>query len=573
MSRILRIGVGAAFLSAALSGSHPALAAWPATPTQGVPVCVAGGNQGHPAMLPDGGGGAYLAWSDLRLAWPESRLRVQRLDAHGDPAYAAGGALLSSHRVPDGQAALVSDGTIGGAFAVWCDFRADTAGNLYAQRLSPGDTAAWGTNGVPVNTGPLHERALAAAPDGAGGLFVAWSDDRDGPLWQVRAQHVSASGALLWDEAGVVVSPWPSLQRWPRLVPDGEGGVVVAWDDARLSQPNAYAQRLSADGAAQWTAGGVRLSTSNLGVALTDLASDGRGGAYASFYDNRSQNTWQQAFAQHVDRTGAIVWAGDGLSLSGAAWPVEGVEVCEDGEGGAFVAWSDYENGGNNYVFVAHVDSAGASPASTTAGYGYDGNHFFRFGLEPDGNGGALVAWNGVDGDAHSVWAQRLDPSLALAWGPGGAKAAHSAGTNFGPRAVEDGRGGAILGWKDWGVAWESDVFAARLDALGQPGTAGVPPRTAPAALALSAGPSPARTGGAITLRIAMPTPGTARIELLDVSGRRVALLRGSAGAPGVLTLRWDGRDAAGRSVPPGLYFARAEAAGRTAFARVAITD
>lgn len=568
-----RIGVRAALVSAALAFAQPALATWPTAPTEGVPVCVMSGDQGHPAMSPDGVGGACFAWLDWRAGWPELRYRVQRLDEHGDAAYPAGGALLSDHRVPGDQPALVSGGSVGGAIAVWRDFRADTAGNLYAQRLMPGDTAAWGANGVPVITGPLHEREMAAAPDGEGGLFVAWTDDRDGPLWQVRAQHVSAAGARLWDETGILVAPWASVQRSPRLAPDGEGGVVVAWNDTRGPSANAYAQRLSGQGVAQWTAGGVKLSTSTLGVAMVDLAADGRGGAYAAFFDNRSQNSWQQAYAQHVDRTGAIAWAGDGLGFSGATWPVQQVEVCEDGAGGVFVGWRDYENGGNNYVFLAHADSAGASPASTTVGYGYDGNGFLRFGLEPDGSGGALVAWNGQDGDAFSVWAQRLDVSLAPAWVPGGAKAAHSSGANYGPRAVGDNRGGAILGWKDWGPNWGSDVFAAHLNAIGQPGPAGVPTGEAPQTLALSAGPSPARAGSAVTLRLAMPAPGGARIELLDVSGRRVAVLRGSAGAPGVLVMRWDGRDAAGRNVPAGIYFARAEVADRTTFARIAITN
>jgi hypothetical protein len=576
MNRLFPSRGCAALLLGAFLLAGPARADWPSTPTAGMPVSVADGRQGPPVMLPDGCGGAYFAWLDYRFGWTDKRFYAQHLCALGNPAYAADGTALTSAAVPDEWPALVPDGTGDGAYAVWRDFRADTAGNLYAQRLARTDSALWGAGGVPVCTGPLHERMLAAAPDGAGGLFVAWTDDRDGPEWQIRAQRVSAYGALLWGEAGLVVGPNPALQVGPRLVPDGEGGVVVAWNDMRGLQPNVFAQRLSGEGVAQWTEGGVLLSTAIHGVYLASLASDGRGGAFAALLDYRSQNTWAQAYAQHVDRTGSLAWASDGFALSGATWPVQQVEVCADDAGGAFFAWRDYENAGIYYVFAAHLDSAGAWPISATLGAGADGSGyggFVGFALAPDGEGGALLAWNGWDTDAYSIWAQRFDAVLTLAWAEGGVKAAHSAGVNYGVRVVTDHRGGAILGWMDYGSAWSGDLFAARVDATGKPGTAGVPAAIVPARLALSAGPTPARSGATVTLRLAMPAAGDARVTLFDPAGRRVAVLRGAAGAPGTLSLHWDGRDAGGRFVPPGLYFARAESGARAALARLVVTD
>jgi hypothetical protein len=82
------------------------------------------------------------------------------------------------------------------------------------------------------------------------------------------------------------------------------------------------------------------------------------------------------------------------------------------------------------------------------------------------------------------------------------------------------------------------------------------------AALALEAFPNPARE--ASTLRFRIAADGDARIALYDARGRRLREWDRPALAAGAHHVTWDGRDAAGRDVPPGLYFARLFAGGET---------
>jgi len=51
--------------------------------------------------------------------------------------------------------------------------------------------------------------------------------------------------------------------------------------------------------------------------------------------------------------------------------------------------------------------------------------------------------------------------------------------------------------------------------------------------------------------------PATVRVEVLDLSGRRLRQLHDASQGMGLYKRRWDGRDDAGRLVPPGIYLAR----------------
>ncbi|MEO5987855.1 MAG: FlgD immunoglobulin-like domain containing protein [Candidatus Eisenbacteria bacterium] len=67
--------------------------------------------------------------------------------------------------------------------------------------------------------------------------------------------------------------------------------------------------------------------------------------------------------------------------------------------------------------------------------------------------------------------------------------------------------------------------------------------------------PNPSR--GALTLRFRLPLTTRAQVQLLDLAGR-VVWSRDFATMPaGEHDVAWDGRDAAGRAVPAGLYFAQ----------------
>ena len=90
--------------------------------------------------------------------------------------------------------------------------------------------------------------------------------------------------------------------------------------------------------------------------------------------------------------------------------------------------------------------------------------------------------------------------------------------------------------------------------------------------LALTAWPNPVNEGS-LALRFSLPVGGRASLALYNLAGRRVRGLVEGAMPAGPGELAWDRRDAAGRLVPPGLYFARLESDGAIATRRIWVLE
>ncbi len=105
------------------------------------------------------------------------------------------------------------------------------------------------------------------------------------------------------------------------------------------------------------------------------------------------------------------------------------------------------------------------------------------------------------------------------------------------------------------------------------PVTAGVLPPAPPAFAIRTPGPSPFVAGGgaALTVRFALPAAARVRVDVLDVSGRRVATLLDEALAAGEHDARWDGASAGGAPAAPGVYLVRVATREGTRTGRVIV--
>jgi hypothetical protein len=439
----------------------------------GTPLCTEPHGQDLAAATSDGAGGAIVVFGDHREAEPSGALYAQRVLVNGSiaPGWPVDGRPVCSAGHAE-YATAVPDGA-GGALIFW-----DTT-DLFAQHLTAsGDVApGWSACGLPVCVAPLVQYAAAAIPDGAGGAFVTWQDNRTDAS-DLYVQHMNSTGALAWTPSGVPVCTAPGLQAAPKLISDGGSGIFITWEDSRSGAPHVYAQHVDGSGAivAGWPANGVAVGRPGDDEYAPAIAGDATGGVYIAWSTGQSGVVFHP-YVQRLTASGAVM----------PGWPAGGIATCsllqsqtiprlvEDGAGGIYVAWQDWRDFTNPELnvdlYVQHVMASG----TFVPGWTVNGNplctapHVQDFlGTTTDHAGGLLAAWedrrNGSDFDIYAV---RLDPGghVAIGWISDGLPLCTTTGDQQFPLIVPSTNGGAIVAWTDertgLGVT-HRDIYAAR---------------------------------------------------------------------------------------------------------------
>ena len=415
----------------------------------GVPLSTAANYQGGPEIVSDGAGGAIVTWTDLRNG-ATSDIYAQRMDALGVPQWTANGAAVSTATNHQQYPTIVSDGA-GGAILVWQDLRnGATSTDIYVQRVDASGIPQWTANGVALCTAVGEQVGRRAAPDGAGGAIVTWADHRSGG-WDIYTQRVNAFGTPQWTVNGVAVCTAVDNQNAPTIVSDGAGGAFVTWyDNRRNGYPDSdiYAQRVDASGVPQWTANGVALCIA-ANERYPEIVSDGAGGAIVAWNDYRSGYPNSDIYAQRVSVSGAPQWMANGVALCTAANGQDYLGIVSDDAGGAIVSWKD-DRGAAPDIYTQRVSDSGI-PQWTADGVALctAGDNQYSPTIVPDGTGGAIVAWEDYRTYPSDIYTQRVDASGVTQWTGDGVALCTAANGQFYPTLASDGAGGAIVTWED----------------------------------------------------------------------------------------------------------------------------
>jgi hypothetical protein len=329
---------------------------WPGWPGDGVPVCVARGSQYGATLASDGAGGAIVAWTDFR-AGGAGDIYAQRLTSAGEPAWGEDGEPICVHPADQGSPALVADGD-GGALIVWRDRRRSVTDLFFQHLTSSGEPAAGALAGgdtLVTSGGDPTNPTLTS--DGEGGAILIWETRRD-TLPGILALRLNASGqpAAGWPTAGVRLSTTPGRMRHPVAVGDGAHGAIVAWADST----GIRAQRVSGAGQVEWPTGGVLLCGPGGAPAMPAIVSgDSLGGAIVAWEDRRSGN--RDIYARRITDSGVPQWAENGVALCVAGGDQYAVMLAPDGAGGALATWVD----GRSEAFAGYLalQAAHAGPA------------------------------------------------------------------------------------------------------------------------------------------------------------------------------------------------------------------
>lgn len=378
----------------------------------GVPICTATGSQGNPRMTADGSGGAIITWYDKRDG--DQDIYAQAIRGNGLVRWAADGVAVCTAADDQWGPRIIYNGA-GRAIITWFDDRnlpGDRATDIYARAVDTSGTVRWATDGVTICRADGDQWAQEIATDGGSGAIIAWEDYRpyysiEGHDNYIYVQAVNAYGTVKWTADGLLICNAAGRRYEPEIIPDGSGGAITTWTDNRNGNNDIYAQAITGTGSSSWTWNGVGICTAPGHQFYPKMAPDGSGGAIIAWYDARNGN--YDIYAQAVDASGMMKWTANGVPICTVAGNQTNPAIISDGAGGAVIAWCDTRNGDIN-IYAQAVDAFGTvkwdangiaiSTAAATEGVVF---------TTTDGAGGAIISWGDYRNGDCDIYAMRVE--------------------------------------------------------------------------------------------------------------------------------------------------------------------
>jgi len=377
--------------------------------------------------------------------WAPIPVYSQRISAEGEPMWGDGVLVGVNQRFGDYLPQAVPDGT-GGAIVAWDDFqpryRALHDDNLRLQKICPEGKPQWGEKGILMRSSPpfrpvtpeekeagvkgtwtrhypAYRGGHKIASDGLGGAIVVWCEDLGGANNNIHAQRVNAEGKFIWQESGILVCTTDSYHI--SVTSDGMGSAIITW---RTGDGLVYVQRIDADGKLLEFGEGV-----NLWKSCYQVVSDELGGAifleqgrYHPYGTNPSITGQVTLYVQRLDGEGKNLWQKKPLFTTekGQSWLQSA--IASDGSGGALITWRTWKKESNlgGKVYAQKLDAKGnplwqeGIAAFSDPDLKYQGSPQ----VVSDGSGGAIVVAavgrNALRGDM--VYVQRLDANGNRLW-------------------------------------------------------------------------------------------------------------------------------------------------------------
>ncbi len=390
-------------------------------------------------MEADDAGGALIVWNDGPNGF------VQNVDALGNLLLGSTGRQLTGDPltgpvVSDGEGGVLIPAVVGASVVV---VRVGSTGDVLWFTTA-------GTSGRPVYN-PY------ACPDGAGGAYVVWADQRDlgRPMdfFKVYGQRVNDAGVPMWTP----------------------NGVLIAWETQYLGHdPNPYGQDISPVAIVRSTLGHALVCSYTVGdlgqndaILMSDvdsnggvvagnyviglappvvLCADGAGGAYLLEPD------YLRHFDSSLQPRGALF-----LSLAGGAR--EPQDLIPESDGGAIAVWRDNRRGDWD-LYAQRVDDVALGLWTPRNGVLVCGANGTQRDASATGDlaGGVVVTWADVRSGANDIYAQRITANGSTHWTANGVPVCTLPGDQNAPRIAAAPAGHAIVAWQSNGV------FAQRID-------------------------------------------------------------------------------------------------------------
>ncbi len=428
-------------------------------------------NHAAPQLVTDGDGGVILTWRDSWGTGIFTDLYALRMTPDGAPLWDPNDA--NNIHVDGGAASLsfdtVSDGA-GGVIVAYSDRGRDWDDpDIHIQRVNHQGTSMWGTDGVHLVVEWEEQDFPEITTDGAGGAIVTWQDRRALKPWNpygsydVYAQRVDANGVAQWEPNGVPIATDPNQDWTPKIVSDGLGGAIITWYVSRNGQSNIYAQRVTGSGNTLWAFNGLRVCPQPSYQGCPEIVSDGNNGAIIAWWDRRDGN--YRIYAQRIGPNGAALWDPSGVRVAAADAEIDQYDqkITPYGSGGAILTWRNQQVMDSD-IYAQKIEPNGHLAWGSTGVPVHTGpGLLWEPGIASDAEDGAIITWYDLAQVDHDLMAQRVDADGNLAWDPNGELICGEPGEQDTPAIFTFSPGEALIVWQDERNGSE-DLYGANLD-------------------------------------------------------------------------------------------------------------
>lgn len=393
-------------------------AQWKTTVEENNIISAAPAAQNYPSLALDRKGGFFVAWTDARNSATGNDIYIQRFDSLGNTYYDNNGIPVC---VADGnQQYPWAVGTTDSCVIVfWYDDRPNytNSTDLYAQKLDPEGNPLWELNGVPVSQyndptpGALSE--VSIVPDDIGGAYVSWTRSYFG-YGQLRAQRIDTNGNIMWDSTGAILTDGAVDTRSPRIARN-QNGVTIVYRHTTSSY-SIYYQIVDSTGNLKFSTPGklVAIDGPQIGASVT-LADTANGEAVVVAWAANGGGL----FAQAMDMLGNKLWGDDPVVINNVPGGHTEFRVVRSRNSSEYyLVWKDGRRINVAYDIYAQKLNNLGQPQWTPNGIKVSGTPYtFTNVSMSTNNNGIYVSWSEASNpQGPGIYSQRINPDSTFAW-------------------------------------------------------------------------------------------------------------------------------------------------------------
>lgn len=178
--------------------------------------------------------------------------------------------------------------------------------NYRLYKISPEGEMLWGENGIDLNRGKYSETTqgcLSMVQIEDGSYYFAWVEYTwygDYEIGTIHLERVSQNGEMIWDEP-IILGDGITPLTFPYLVNAGNNQVIMVY--AKGSGQELHAKKLDFDGTEVWD-NDTRIYRGGFGSipiwTFLRVQSDGEGGAFVGWYDDRNGTNFERTYVTHI---------------------------------------------------------------------------------------------------------------------------------------------------------------------------------------------------------------------------------------------------------------------------------